>query len=133
MLITVESDYAVRILRALADGEQKTAEDICAEEVIPRLYGYKILKKLERGGIVRSFRGVRGGYSLAREMGTVTLYDVFTAVEGNILLTGCVDTSHVCPRNSATRRCAVHLEFARLQHLLAGALREKSLAEIFAG
>ncbi|MDR2516001.1 MAG: Rrf2 family transcriptional regulator [Spirochaetaceae bacterium] len=133
MLITVESDYAVRILRALVDGGRKTVEAICAAELIPRPYGYKILKKLEKGGIVRSFRGINGGYALERGLETVTLYDVFTAVDGDILLTGCVDTSYLCPRNTAGRRCAVHAEFGRLQSLLTGALREKSLAEILAG
>ena len=46
MLVTRETDYAIRALRALSDGNKKTLADICRLEVVPQQFGYKILKKL---------------------------------------------------------------------------------------
>ena len=46
MTMTRESDYAVRIMRALSHGSLKTVKEICGEEAIPTQFAYKILKKL---------------------------------------------------------------------------------------
>jgi Rrf2 family protein len=129
MLITKESDYAVRIIRELSGGGRETVQDICGKEQIPQPYGYKILKKLEKGGLVKGFRGAKGGYSLMRAPDTITLFDVFTAVDGNLLLTECVDHRIECPMNSGGR-CRVHREFLRLQELLLQGLKERPLTEI---
>ena len=48
MMITRESDYAIRIIRALKDGELLPLEQICQRELVPKQFAYKILKKLER-------------------------------------------------------------------------------------
>ncbi len=53
MLITKETDYALRILRALADGRRLTTAQLAQNEQIPQQFAYKILKKLQRGGLVR--------------------------------------------------------------------------------
>ena len=57
MLITRETDYALRILRALSDGEQITVGDVCKRELLPQQFVYKILKKMEHAGLVRIARG----------------------------------------------------------------------------
>lgn len=48
LLITREADYALRIMRALAGGEQRTAADICQQEQIPDQFVYKIAKNWKR-------------------------------------------------------------------------------------
>lgn len=57
MLITRETDYALRILSILALGQQFTAGELCEQELVPRQFGYKILKKLDRGGLIEITRG----------------------------------------------------------------------------
>ena len=52
MLFTRESDYAIRVVRALKDGEKKSIRQICAVEEIPEAFCYKIVKKLEHAGVV---------------------------------------------------------------------------------
>jgi Rrf2 family protein len=130
MFITKESDYAVRIIRELAHGERETVEIICRKEQVPHQYGYKILKKLEKGGLVRSYRGTNGGYSLAKPTGDMTLFDVVQAVDGDILFTECLGHDFNCPLNHGGSKCRVHREFARIQALILAGLREKPLAEI---
>ena len=48
MVITRETDYALRILRALLDGKLHTAGQIAQDELLPQAFAYKILKKLRR-------------------------------------------------------------------------------------
>ena len=52
MVITRETDYALRILRALLDGKLHTAGQIAQDELLPQAFAYKILKKLEKAGLV---------------------------------------------------------------------------------
>ena len=47
MVITRETDYALRILRALLDGKLHTAGQIAQDELLPQAFAYKILKKLD--------------------------------------------------------------------------------------
>lgn len=50
MIITRETDYAIRILRSLADLQLKNIREISDEQLVPRQFAYKISKKLERAG-----------------------------------------------------------------------------------
>ena len=68
MMITRESDYGVRIIRALRDGGLMTIQQICERECIPKQFAYKILKKLDRAGLVQIKRGNQGGCTLARDL-----------------------------------------------------------------
>ena len=46
MLFTKESDYAIRVIRALQDGGKKTIKELCELEQIPSAFGYKILEQI---------------------------------------------------------------------------------------
>lgn len=48
MVITRETDYALRILRALLDGKLHTAGQIAQDELLPQAFAYKILKSWRR-------------------------------------------------------------------------------------
>ena len=61
MLLSRETDYALRILQSLLDGERKATGDISTSEMIPQQFAYKIIKKLSRAGLIEITRGVDGG------------------------------------------------------------------------
>ena len=65
MLLTRECDYAVRILRALSSGKTTSVQDICRAEEISAPITYKLARKLEQSGYVKSYRGAEGGYALS--------------------------------------------------------------------
>jgi Rrf2 family protein len=130
MFLTNEADYAVRVVRELSRGVRETVQTICKREMIPTQYAYKILKKMEKAGLVKGWRGANGGYSLAKDCSAITLLDVFSAVDGEPVLTDCLGHGASCPLNSGKRQCSVHRELRRLQKMLEAGLREKSLAEI---
>ena len=131
MFITRECDYAVRVIRAL-DGEQRlSVADICDRESITAPFAYKILKKLQKAGIVNGYRGVRGGYSLSREMESLTLYDVYFAIDPSLFIIECMDPANSCVRDGFDGKpCLIHAELTEIQNELWAMLRRKSLREI---
>ncbi len=90
MKVSTRGDYASRALVSLAlhaDGEGPTSvRDIADRTGLPQPYLEQILLALKGAGIVRSKRGVGGGYVLAREPGQITLADILSAVDGPIML-----------------------------------------------
>ena len=56
-MITRETDYALRLLRTLRDGERRTAAEAAERELVPQSFAHKILKKLARAGFVEVARG----------------------------------------------------------------------------
>jgi Rrf2 family protein len=85
MRITAKADYAVRAALELAaseDGEPVKGELLSEAQQIPLQFLEHILLELKHARIVRTKRGVRGGYWLARPASEITLADVIRAVEG---------------------------------------------------
>jgi len=130
MFLTKECDYGLRIVRALAGCEKKTAEEICTAENIPGQFAYKILKKLERAGFLQSSRGRDGGYWLIVTIDTLTIYDIVSSIDENLFINECLRDDRDCVRNSANEPCAVHRELERIQDVLISQLRQKTILEI---
>ena len=131
MLFTKESDYAIRIVRALKSGEQRNVQEICNAEEIPNAFCYKIMKKLNRGGLVEAVRGAKGGFRLTRTTRELTLYDVIMAVEPDFSVIECIH--HFCNQNSGSKHCKVHAEHLRIQHTVEELLQKKTLYDILEG
>ncbi len=90
MRVSTRGDYACRALLSLAlhaDAPGPTSvRDIAERTGLPQPYLEQILLALKGAGLVRSKRGVGGGYVLARDPATVTLGDVVSAVDGPIVV-----------------------------------------------
>jgi Rrf2 family iron-sulfur cluster assembly transcriptional regulator len=88
--VSTRGDYACRALLSLAlhaDGAGPTSvRDIAERTGLPQPYLEQILLALKGAGLVRSKRGVGGGYVLAREPDAITLGDIVSAVDGPIVL-----------------------------------------------
>ena len=78
MLITRESDYALRLLRTLRDGEQYSVGELARREMVPQPFAYKIVKKLSAAGMVQVSRGAEGGCRLTADLTQTTLYATTT-------------------------------------------------------
>jgi len=133
VFISREYDYALRTLRALTKKEQLTVKEICLIEHIPQAFSYKILKKLEKAFIVRIHRGALGGYQLIPQPHAITLYEVYTAIEGGLYINECMQKDYACLHNEGGRHCTIHKELCRMQNDFIQSLRERSLADILKG
>ncbi|MBI3939254.1 MAG: Rrf2 family transcriptional regulator [Acidobacteria bacterium] len=96
MKLTAKSDYAILALFHLAAASADIpvqSRDISVSHHIPHRFLEQILLSLKRAGLVRSVRGAKGGYQLARAPGEITLRDAVEAVEGGIQLFGVIDSA----------------------------------------
>lgn len=86
MELSCKSEYALLALLELAahytSGEPLQIRQIAAEQNIPDRYLEQLLATLRRHGLVRSQRGAKGGYLLARDPWKITLLDVVLCIEG---------------------------------------------------
>ncbi|MBD2307905.1 Rrf2 family transcriptional regulator [Chroococcidiopsis sp. FACHB-1243] len=86
MELSCKSEYALLALSELAaryqSGEPLQIRQIAAQQNIPDRYLEQLLATLRRGGIVKSQRGAKGGYILAREPWKITLLEVLVCLEG---------------------------------------------------
>ena len=99
MIITKETDYALRILRVLLDGEKHSVAEMSETELIPNQFAYQILRKLSAGNLVRVSRGALGGCALSCDLDATCQLaalqkkqdEAFRAVSLRRLLTGGSD------------------------------------------
>lgn len=86
--MSTRGDYACRALLSMAIREDRSkpvsVRDIAERTGLPQPYLEQILLALKGAGIVRSKRGVGGGYMLSREPEDIRLSDVVSAVDGPI-------------------------------------------------
>ena len=130
MVITRETDYALRILRALLDGELHAVGEIAQAELLPQAFSYKILKKLEKAGLLEIRRGTAGGCRLAADLSQTSLYDLMAAMGERSDLSACMEPDYQCPWRSSHGGCAVHCRLAEIQRKLDAELRSHNLREI---
>lgn len=107
MQITRKTDYAIRSVLYLASRSDAITmiDEIAREMGIPRSLLAKILQKLVKAGIIRSFRGIGGGFRLDREPGDISLLDVIEAIQGPIAMNACALEKGACSRSPD---CVVH-------------------------
>ena len=128
MQINLETDYAVRIVDCLARAATRLdAGEISARTGVTAGFSLKILRKLAGAGIVRSFRGAKGGDILAREPQDVTLREVIEAIGGPIAIAKCQCEGYVCD-HPEDRSCSFHQVFMELTQELAQRLEKVTFA-----
>ena len=131
MLMTRESDYAVRILRALDSGRKMTVTQICEEENVPVPFAYKILKKLSNGGFVDICRGADGGCRLVVDLDEVSLYDLLNCMNDSIIINACMKPGYVCERKGGDGEpCHFHENLKKVQRVFERELKKRSIGEM---
>ena len=97
MHITLEADYALRIVDTLARQDIRMEAKTIAEKLVLRCASLKI-RKLVAAGIVRSYKGSQGGYEIAKPLEEITVYEILETIEGPLALNRCVLAEHNCNR-----------------------------------
>lgn len=104
MVMTLEADYAVRIVDVLAHaGQRVDARTISSQTQVPLRFALKILRKLVAGEIIVSYKGARGGYALARGPEKITLRQVIESVEGPYMISRCQQGAYSCSHTPSCR------------------------------
>ena len=129
-LIKSDTDYAMRMLVNLALRKESmpvTAAVLVERQNIPVDFAYKILQKLCRANILKSIKGVNGGFLLVKEPQEIRLLDVVEAVQGRIVIRPCLLDDSNCV---SAKPCPVSFKLNRLQETLDNEMRGITLSDI---
>jgi Rrf2 family protein len=100
---------------------------IAEREDISNKYLEQLISMLKAAGLVRSIRGPRGGYVLAKEPAEIQLKEVFTTLEGPMVPAECLEHPEYCPRCTD---CATRQIWQELQNAIFGVLESVTLADL---
>ena len=131
MRITLESDYALRILTAMAAYDDVTdAKTISTDTSVTQRFTLKILHKLVQGGLVQSYKGVNGGYKLKAEPKDISLKNVIELIDGPIAIARCLDSTEGCSLNCDKSACDYHHIFDIISIQLANKLNKITIQDV---
>lgn len=128
MVFSRATGYGIRALAYLAsqtDLRLCGLSEIADSENIPPVYLRKLLGELRRHRIIRSVKGIHGGYLLAREPNKVTLWDVYMVLDPNPYLDECV----LCHSQDAKKSCPFCGEWKRIGNDLIKILKKQTIAD----
>jgi FeS assembly SUF system regulator len=123
------TDYATVVLIEIAQSNVVRSSQHFSERTgIPVPTVAKLMKSLNKAGLVVSHRGAGGGYVLGRSPTEITIADVIQAVEGPIALTACADTSDEHCGIEAV--CPMQGKWNKVNQAVRTALTEVTLADM---
>jgi len=127
--VTKLTDYATVVLTVLAarPGTVLSASDLADRAGLEVPTVSKLLKPLAQAGLVEGFRGVHGGYRLARPAAQISLVEIVEAMEGPLAMTECSLDHGDC---GLSPQCGVRANWRRINDVVADALRGISLAQM---
>ena len=103
MKISTKGRYGLRILIDLAmhdPGKPRMLKDIAQSQQISEKYISRLVIDLRRAKLVRSVRGVNGGFHLAKRPDEITLLEVLETMEGPLSVVECVRSPEKCKRQT---------------------------------
>jgi Rrf2 family nitric oxide-sensitive transcriptional repressor len=128
-MLSTTTEYALRAVVWLAsqEDEARTTGQISAATEVPSAYLSKVLQTLGKAGVVRSQRGLGGGFSLARPSDSLTVLEVINAVDP-------LQRIHSCPlnlREHRTRLCPLHARLDAAVAMIEDAFSKCTIMDLF--
>lgn len=125
------TDYGLVLMSYMAREQRQslhTARDLALESGFPLPTVSKLLKLLLQSGFLISHRGIKGGYSLAREPQDISVAEIIAALEGPIAITECsTDISGLC---DFERCCPIKSNQRIINQVVRGALEKLTLNDL---
>jgi Rrf2 family transcriptional regulator, cysteine metabolism repressor len=130
MKLSSRTRYGMRAILELALEYGKAPlqiKTIADREDISNKYLEQLIAMLKASGLVRSIRGPRGGYVLAKPPSEVLMKDVFLTLEGPMIPAECLQHEEYCERCTD---CATRQIWHQLQNAILGVLESVTLADL---
>jgi FeS assembly SUF system regulator len=127
--ISKMTDYAIMVMVELhsSRGEILSAHALAERSHLELPTVSKVLKLLVKTGLVASYRGASGGYSLERDAEEISVAEIIAAIEGPIAMTECSVEEGLCAQEAI---CSLRGNWQRLSLAVAKAMEDVSLAEM---
>ena len=132
MRITLEADYALRMVCELAKNKKITdAKQLSELTAVPQRFSLKILRKLSLGGIVSSHKGANGGYMLAGNAKAISMKNIIELIDGPIAISRCMSEATPCSiKGEKKLECTFHNIFTIISEDVAMKLAKISIDDL---
>ncbi len=130
MKLSTRIRYGIRAALELAEnvsGKPLQLKIIAQRQDISIKYLEQLMSALRSGGVIRSVRGARGGYVLAKPPNQIKLIDVFGCLEGPVITAECVEDIDYCERAA---ECAARLLWVQVQEAIKNVLQSVTLQDL---
>lgn len=129
MWVSTKAQYGLRALVeiGLNSPEATPLKDVAEIQGISQHYLEQIASDLRRSGFIRSVRGARGGYRLARPPETITALEVVETLEGKISPVVCLEDPNYCRQ---TGHCSTEDLWRRVDTAIRSVLGSTTLADL---
>ncbi len=134
MQFTRAEAYGVFGILYLAEADKSRVvplSEISYSQDIPEKFLAKIFQSLSKAGIVRSHRGVRGGFSLAKKPNQIPVKDILETIQGPLHLMKCTDDSYGCDRDMGDF-CALREALVLAENRLTAILQRVTVSDLIA-
>ncbi|MGA1979569.1 MAG: Rrf2 family transcriptional regulator [Sedimentisphaerales bacterium] len=130
MKLSTRTRYGMRAILELAGNQDKgpmQIKTIAQRQDISVKYLEQLMAILKSAGFVRSVRGAKGGYILAKPASQVKLSDVFNALEGPVTTVECLENGNYCAR---VADCVARQVWAEVQQAIESILQSLTLQDL---
>jgi Rrf2 family protein len=128
--LSKKADYGLMAMKHLAENSHRgtcSAKDVAEAYAIPPEALAKILQRLVKAGLLHSQHGMNGGYTLARDPGEITAFEVIRAIDGPLFITSCVTVRGECDQSD---RCTIREPLRRVNESIEQVLRRITILEM---
>lgn len=130
MKLSTRTRYAVRAIIELAQNDSNKPlqlKVIAQRQDISVKYLEQLMAVLRSAGFVRSIRGSKGGYVLAKAPNQIKLNDVMHRLEGTVATVECVENDDYCTRSAD---CAARYLWTKVEQAIDKVLEEITLQDL---
>lgn len=133
MQFTKAEEYGIFGVLYLAERDHQRVtplSEISQEQDIPEKFLAKIFQSLSKAGILRSHRGVRGGFSLAKDPKEITIKEILETIQGPYHLMKCLKDIQTCQNKYGDDFCAFRELLRMAEDRLVSVFEQFSLADL---
>jgi Rrf2 family protein len=130
MKLSTRTRYAVRAIIELAQNDNNKPlqlKVIAQRQEISVKYLEQLMAVLRSAGFVRSVRGSKGGYVLAKAPNQIRLNEVLHRLEGTVATVECVENENCCSRSAD---CAARYLWTQVEHAIENVLQSITLQDL---
>ena len=130
MKVPTRVRYALRAVVEIAERNSTVPvpiRDFAKAQGISTKYAKQLMNHLGKAGIVQGFRGVGGGYALARDPQEITVLDIYRALDEDVNLAPCVNVNTDCERKDS---CAAKDFWLDMSGVLLNELRSTTIGDL---
>jgi len=130
MKLSTRIRYGMRAIIELAENGRKgplQLKVIAQRQDISAKYLEQLMVVLKSAGFVKSIRGAKGGYVLAKAPNQIKLSDIFHCLEGTVSTVECVENEDYCQRAAD---CVARQVWTQVQEAIEGVLQSITLQDV---